>query len=81
MPVRLNQKAYKILAAEIAKAAAKDNFAGEVAQKIAIQRLDKLSSIKGQPVTESELQYLISDVFPDFNWMPKFSKKSTPSKN
>jgi hypothetical protein len=65
--VRLNQKAYKILAAEIARAAAKDNFAGEMAQKIAIQRLDKLSSTKGQPITEEELQYLISDVFPDFN--------------
>jgi hypothetical protein len=67
MAVRLNQKAYKILAAEIAKAAAKDGLAGEVSQKIALQRLDKLSITKGKPVTEEELQYLIGDVFPDFN--------------
>lgn len=67
MPVRLNQKADKILAAEIARAAAKDNVAGKVAQKMAMQRLDKLSSTKGQPVTKEELQYFISDLFPDFN--------------
>lgn len=67
MPVRLNSKAYKILAAEIASAAAKDKYAGEVSQKIALQRLNKLSSTKGKPVTEAELKSLISDLFPDFN--------------
>ena len=67
MPVRLNRKAYKIIAAEIAKAAAKDKYAGEVSQKIALKRLKYLSSLKGQPVTEEELKFLISDLFPDFN--------------
>ena len=67
MSTRLNKKAYKILAAEIARAAAKDHLAGEVSQKIALQRLDKLSSTKGNPVTEAELQSLISDLFPNFN--------------
>lgn len=66
MSARLNKKAYKILAAEIAKAAAKDNFAGEVAQNIALKRLNKLRSSQGKPVTEAELQFLISDLFPDF---------------
>ena len=67
MPVRLNRRAYKIIATEIAKAAAKDKYAGEVSQKIALERLKKLSSIKGKPVTETELKSLISDLFPDFN--------------
>ena len=67
MPLRLNKKAYKILATEIASAAAKDNLAGEVSQKIAIKRLKKLNSAKGKPVNEAELQSLISDLFPDFN--------------
>ena len=67
MPVRLNNKAYKIIAAEIAKAAAKDEHAGEVSQKIALKRLQKLNSTKGTPVTEAELQAFISDLFPDFN--------------
>lgn len=67
MSLRLNSRAYKILAAEIVKAAAKDKYAGEVSQKIALKRLKKLSSIKGKPVTEEELKFLISDLFPDFN--------------
>jgi hypothetical protein len=66
MPVRLNNKAYKILAKEITKAAAKDKIAGEVSLQIALKRLNKLNSTKGKPVTEAELKYLISDVFPDF---------------
>lgn len=66
MPARLNRKAYKIIAAEIARAAAKDKYAGEVSQKIALKRLKYLSSLQGQPVTEEELKSLISDLFPDF---------------
>ena len=68
MPVRLNHQAYKIIAAEITKAAAKDKFAGEVSQKIALKRLNKLSKMDGQPLTEAELTYVISDLFPDFNY-------------
>ena len=67
MSARLNNKAYKIIAAEIAKAAAKDNLAGEVSQTIALKRLNKLKSARGKPVTEAELQSLISDLFPDFD--------------
>ena len=70
MPLRLNNRAYKILAWEIVK----DTLAGEISQKIAIERLKKLNFTKGKPVTEQELTYLISDVFPDFN--PKVIKKA-----
>ncbi|BAZ44165.1 hypothetical protein NIES4102_11710 [Chondrocystis sp. NIES-4102] len=74
MPVLLNNKAYKIMAGEIAKAANKDQFAGEVSQKIALKRLNKLNSLKGEPLTEKELTYLINDVFPDFD--PKIISKA-----
>ncbi|MCC0176304.1 hypothetical protein I4641_04850 [Waterburya agarophytonicola K14] len=74
MSLRLNHKAYKILVAEINKAAVKDKYAGEVSQKIALKRLDKLSSITGKPVTEAELKSLIGDLFPDFN--PKVIHKA-----
>ena len=71
---RLNKKAFKIIAAEIAKAAARDKIAGEVSQKIAKQRLKELRSSKGKPVTEAELKYLIGDLFLDFD--PKVIKKA-----
>jgi hypothetical protein len=64
---RLNHKAFKILATEIEKAAAKDSIAGEVASKIALQRLKKLYSQKGMPVTEAELKELVQDILPDFS--------------
>jgi hypothetical protein len=67
MPVRLNNKAYKIIAQEITKTAAKDKITGEVSQQIALKRLNKLNSTKGKPITETELTYLIIDVFPDFD--------------
>lgn len=67
MSRRLNQKAYKILAAEIDKAAARDQIAGEICQKTALQRLKQLNATKGKPVTESELKYLIGDLFTDFD--------------
>ena len=47
MSSRLNKKAYKIIAAEITKAAAKDEIAGEISQKIALKRLRLLRSKKG----------------------------------
>ena len=68
MSLRLNQKAYKIIAAEIEKAASKDKIAGDVSQKIAIKRLQALNKTKGKPVTEAELKLLIADLFPDFNF-------------
>ena len=67
MLVRLNNKAYKILVAEVVKAADKDKAAGDISRKIALRRLKGLNSMKGKPVTEAELKYLISDLFPNFN--------------
>lgn len=64
---RLNHKAFKILATEIEKAAAKDSIAGEVASKIALKRLKKLYSQKGTPVTEAELKELVQDILPEFS--------------
>lgn len=74
MPVRLNRKAYKIIAAEINKAADKDEYAGEITRKIALKRLKNLSSSQGQPITEAELKFLIADLFPDFD--PKVIRKA-----
>lgn len=65
--LRLNQKAFKILATEITKAAAKDTIAGEVAHRIAFQRLNKLRHQKGTPVTEIELKELFKDILPEFS--------------
>ena len=67
MPRRLNQKAYKILVAEINKAAARDKIVGEICQKTALKRLKQLNTTSGKPVTESELKYLIGDLFTDFD--------------
>ena len=67
MSVRLNRKAYKILVAEVIKAADRDKAAGDISRKIALRRLKNLNSTKGKPATEAELKYLISDLFPDFN--------------
>ena len=67
MPPCLNKRAYKIIAAEIARAAAKDKIAGEMSQKIALKRLKQLNKNKGKPVNEAQIQSLIGDLFPDFN--------------
>ncbi len=64
---RINQKAFDILAREIEIAAEKDNVAGEVARKIAFQRLNRLHSRQGKPVTEEELQELFQDILPNFS--------------
>ena len=74
MSVRLYPKAYKILAAEVATAAAKDKLAGEVSQKIALKRLQSLTSTKGKSVTEAELKSLVGDLFTNFD--PKVFKKA-----
>lgn len=67
MSRRLNQKAYKILVAEINQAAARDKIAGEICQQTALKRVKQLNATKGKPVTESELKSLIGDLFADFD--------------
>ena len=64
---RLNKKAYNILILEVETAVQKDNLGGEAAKKIAYQRLDRLTSRQGQPVTESELKELLQDILPNFS--------------
>lgn len=64
---RLNQRAYKVLATEIEKAAIKDSIAGEVAREIAFKRLNRLRSQKGNPLSETELKELFKDILPDFS--------------
>lgn len=67
MSFRLNNKAYKIIAAEINRATAQDQVAGEISQKIALKRLKQLKKTQSNPITENELKSLISDLFPNFN--------------
>lgn len=64
---RLNNKAYKMLVAEVIRAADRDKVAGDISRQIAIRRLKSLNSTRGKPVTETELKYLIGDLFPDFS--------------
>ena len=67
MALRLNKKAYNIIAAEIEKAAAKDKIAGDVSSGIALKRLRKLNKTQGTPVTEAELKSAIADLFVNFD--------------
>jgi hypothetical protein len=64
---RLNQKAWKILHAEVEKCAASEKLAGEVARDIALKRLEKLRDRAGKPIAEEELRQLTSDIFPNFS--------------
>ena len=64
---RLSSKAYKILVAELKKVALQDPIAGETAQDLALKRLDRLRSQKGNPADEAELRELLQDVLPDFS--------------
>ena len=67
MALRLNKKAYNIIAAEIEKAATKDNIAGDVSLGIALKRLRQFNKTKDTPVTEAELKSALADLFTDFN--------------
>ncbi|AFY79292.1 MAG: hypothetical protein IGR93_07320 [Hydrococcus sp. C42_A2020_068] len=64
---RLNQKAWKILQAEVEKCAANEKFVPEVARDIALKRLEKLRDRAGKPIAEEELRQLTSDIFPNFS--------------
>ncbi len=63
---RLNQRALEILRKEIIKKT-KDDSADQVRRDIAIKRLEKLSSQKGNPVTEEEIRYLLKDLYPELD--------------
>lgn len=64
---RLNQKAWKILQAEVEKCAASEKFVPQVARDIALKRLEKLRDRAGKPIAEEELRQLTSDIFPNFS--------------
>jgi hypothetical protein len=78
---RLNNKAYQILADEIAKAASEDSLAGDIVAKIALKRLNKLRYQIGNPVDEIELKELFLDLFPNLSdkvWQ-KAAKANLPA--
>ncbi|MEB3280240.1 MAG: hypothetical protein VKK42_15100 [Lyngbya sp.] len=63
---RLGDRAFKILSQEINRGSP-DNLAGELGRKIVMQRLDKLRSQEGEPLSYEELYQLVNDQFPDFD--------------
>jgi len=64
--MRLNQKGFEILKAEIEKCAGND-LAGQVQREIALKRLEKLREQPGTPATVEELRDLVVDLFPTFS--------------
>ena len=62
---RLYERAFKILEAEV-KRCAQNDLAGEVGQKIVLQRLEKLCRQQGEPLSAEELRQVVSDQFPEF---------------
>ncbi|MGB3533598.1 MAG: hypothetical protein WBA13_08770 [Microcoleaceae cyanobacterium] len=63
---RLYNRAFEILVAEVKRCTQKD-LAGEVGQRIVMQRLEKLRRQQGKPLTAGELHQLTADQFPNFN--------------
>ncbi|MFW6264000.1 MAG: hypothetical protein ACOC3E_00575 [Cyanobacteriota bacterium] len=64
---RLNDRAWKILCAEIEKCAAENDLAGQVQRDIALKRLEKLRAQSGFPASLQELDDSLSDLFPNFS--------------
>jgi len=62
----LSQAAFDILKAEIQRRCA-NNPAGQVQQEIALKRLEKLRSRRGEPFTLAQLRDTLNDLFPDFD--------------
>ncbi|MDY7019761.1 MAG: hypothetical protein SWJ54_00165 [Cyanobacteriota bacterium] len=63
---RLGDRAFEILSGEV-NSGFQDNLASELGRKIVMQRLDKLRSQMGEPLSYEELRQVVSDQFPDFN--------------
>ncbi|WP_413163515.1 hypothetical protein ACL6C3_29260 [Capilliphycus salinus ALCB114379] len=63
---RLGDRAFKILTQEINRGSP-DNLAAELGRKIVMQRLEKLRSQEGEPLSYEELGQLVGDQFPDFS--------------
>jgi tetratricopeptide (TPR) repeat protein len=63
--LRLNQRAFDILKAEVLKKG--DDFATQVQREIALKRWEKLQQQTGKPLTLDELRETVSDLFPDFS--------------
>ncbi len=63
---RLCDRAFDILSTAVNNCA-QDNLAQEIGRKIVMQRLDKLRSQTGEPLSIDELQQVVSDQFPNFD--------------
>lgn len=65
MMMRLNSQARKLLLAEVDKQAQIQNL--DIQRDIVLKRLDKLATQQGQPLSQVELEQLVTDMFPSFN--------------
>lgn len=64
--IRLNDRAFEILRAEVQKCSQAD-LAGQVQRDIVLKRLEKLRSSKGSLASLEELRDTVSDIFPNFS--------------
>ncbi|MEB3308609.1 MAG: hypothetical protein VKJ02_00080 [Snowella sp.] len=65
MMMRLNSQARKLLLAEVDKLSQVQNL--DIQRDIVLKRLDKLVTQPGQPLSQGELEQLVTDMFPSFN--------------
>lgn len=63
---RLNDRAYKILRAEVDRCAG-DDILQQVQRDIVCKRLERLRFAKGSPASLEELRETVSDLFPNFS--------------
>ncbi|MEA5470512.1 hypothetical protein [Spirulina sp. 06S082] len=63
--MRLNNRAFKILAEEAKRCASRSQ--GDVQYGIVLKRLEKLRLQSGSPVSKEELRATVMDMFPDFS--------------
>ncbi len=64
--VRLSDRAFDILRAEIEKSSGTDP-ASKIQQSMALKRLEKLCLQSGDPVTAAEIRETLSDIYPKFD--------------
>ena len=63
--MRLNPKARKLLLVEVEKQSQSQNL--DIQRDIVVKRLDKLTIQEGQPLVHTELEHLVTDMFPAFD--------------